>query len=80
MPARLLSQVQQGFQALMDGEAYVHQRQQALEGRSPSAGPPPSLVDKVVATGHLLLWAKLLSCAAGLLTSQTAGHSLTIQR
>ena len=43
---RFCSQVQQGFQAFMDGESYVQQRQQALEGRSPAAAPPPSLVDK----------------------------------
>jgi hypothetical protein len=46
-PARLLSHVQQGFQAFMDGESYLQQRQQALEGRSPAAAVPPSLVDKV---------------------------------
>lgn len=46
--AGLLSQVQRGFQALMDGEAYVQQRAQQLGGRpAPSA---ESLVDKVCST------------------------------
>lgn len=46
--AGLLSQVQRGFQALMDGEAYVQQRANQLSGRpAPSA---ESLVDKVCST------------------------------